>query len=699
MVINMGYRELEIAKCYETTNNKTELLDKFYIPMLEQTTTYLRIAGYFSSTSLAIASKGIEGLVKNNGKMRLLISPELSEQDYQTIISSKSNKLSESMDMFSSFDINNFSSNDNLSLLAWMLDNNLLEIKIVIDKNSKTSIFHQKVGIGFDEEGNMLSFSGSINETAQAWLSNIEEFKTFKSWEPEQLDYLMNDLKKFNAYWNNERKDISIVYDLPDSIKDKIISVKPRDIYDLEIMRRYTKKKSNENKDLSLFPHQEKAVEMWFQNEKSLLFEMATGTGKTRTAIGCALKILKETNKLIVIVATPQNTLSRQWEGEIISLKIPFDRKKIVDGSNAKWKQDLESTFLDVSLGYINNAILFTTHDTASSKKFIDIVQKNKLGVKILFICDEVHAIGSDKQRFALLKEYDYRVGLSATPDRLYDDGGTKVIKDYFGNKSFEFTIADALNTINPITKKPFLNQFYYYPIFIELSEEELGKYKHYSKQLASLKEDDEADQEKINRILNFRAEIVKNASAKMQAVIEIIDNLEKEGRIQNTIIFATDKQIIPLMNMLSERGITRCKITENESASKIVGIDGLNEREEIIKQFKKGEIQVLTGIKCLDEGIDIKNARIAILMASSTNPREYVQRVGRVIRVDENKKESIIFDIIVGPLDNSPTEIRILEKEARRALSIAKNATNFIDVISMFNKKGVETSCLLAKK
>lgn len=683
----MGYRDLSINKCYETIENRTHLLENFYIPMLEETVKYYRIAGFFSSTSLAIASKGIAGLINNGGVMKLLISPEISDNDFEVLKSFTEDCLPEDCFIFKDFNINDFSSDEHLKALAWMLANEKLEIKIVVGKNTSSSLFHQKIGIGFDKNGDILSFSGSINETAKAWLSNIEEFKTFKSWEPEQLEYLSADLKKFNSYWNEERKDLVKVYSIPGSIKEKIISVKPRDIYDLSLMKKYSPiKKKNEG--LNLFCHQERAIKEWLNNGKSLLFEMATGTGKTRTALGCALEQLKTKEKTLFIVATPQNTLSRQWKADVDFLKIPFERSKIIDGSNSKWKSDLEICLLDLETGQIDNAIIYSTHDTASSINFINIIKKVKNKIKIMFICDEVHAIGSEHQKQALLNIYDYRIGLSATPERMFDEVGTSYIRKYFGLKSFEFTISDALNTINPNTNKPFLNQFYYYPCFVELTPEEQNKYNSFSKKIAYLMNQEEPDLDAINTLRTKRADILKNAAGKISILESIIDDLIKGERVKDTIIFSTEKQIINVLNLLFDKGINRSKITENESASKKMGVNGLTEREEIISQFKQGKMQVLVGIKCLDEGIDIKNARIAILMASSTNPREYVQRVGRVIRPDKEKDYSVIYDLIVKPQDEQTGSI--IEKEARRAMLIAKDAINYDEVRNIFRKCGV---------
>ena len=687
----MSYRDLRIESSYETTANRKQLLEEFYIPMLEQSKQYFRIAGFFSSSSLAIASKGIEGLIKNNGMMRLLVSPKLSEQDVRVLQSCQYNELPESLSFFQQIDIDDFTKLDNLQALAWLLANKKLEIRIVVDKNSQDSIFHQKIGIGYDADGNMISFSGSINETAQAWLNNIEEFKTFKSWEVGQLDYLISDLKKFNDYWNGERDDIAAVYTIPQSIAEKIIQVAPRDINDLSIMNRYKKEQAEQTKEISLFAHQRAAVNAWKENEMRLLMEMATGTGKTRTAIGCMLELLNKVSNFLVIVATPQNTLSRQWKRDIEEeLEIVFESSKIIDGSNSKWKNDLEVCLLDLNSKMINNAIIYTTHTTLSDNKFIQIINQTQDSTKIMLVCDEVHAIGSEHQQLALLDTYQYRVGLSATPERMFDELGTTIIRKYFGDKSFEFTIKDALGTINPLTGKPFLNQFYYHPVFVDLTEDERVKYSKLSKEIAVIASAEDVDQERLNMLLIKRANILKNAENKMHSVETLICDLNSKERIQDTIVFATDKQVDPVLKMLASHAISRCKITEEESTTRKVGTRGNTEREEYIEQFRQREIQVLVGIKCLDEGIDIKSARIAILMASSTNPREYVQRVGRVIRPSKNKAFSHIYDLIICPNGGGESDLKILNKEANRAMQIAENAINKQEVIALFEERGV---------
>lgn len=680
----MSLKELQLRSSYETEEDRQHLLDNFYIPVLEQAVKYYRIAGFFSSTALAIAAKGIEGLIKNNGKMYLLISPVLSQADFDTI--KEHGTIPDQADMFSDLELDS-AIDENIQALAWLLDAGRLEIKIVIPTKNRDSIFHQKVGIIFDNENNVISFSGSINESAKAWLENIEEFKLFRSWEVGQLEYLQSDLDKFLKYWKNQKTALAHVYDIPEAIREKIVKIRPKNVNDLKIMRRYRQDAKVESNGLDLFPHQKQAVSQWINNRFALLMEMATGTGKTRTALGCLVEILKNKERMLVIIATPQNTLSRQWLIDFNNLRITVDSTAIIDGSNSRWRKELELLLLDLSDDKIRTAVIFTTHDTASSQKFINIIQANKFDTKILFICDEVHAIGSTEQRKAMLDIYEYRVGLSATPERMFDESGTSLIREYFGARSFEFTIADALATINPRTGSPFLNRFEYHPIFIELTPEELRNYNKISKQIAILKSKDDCNEDDLQKLYGKRANIGKNALNKYSAFEELIQELNP-ATITDTLCFVSDKQIVRVFEILTKYKIKRAKITENESASKIVNSAGETERQELITQFKKRIMQVLVGEKCLDEGIDITNARIAILMSSSTNPREYVQRVGRVIRPYPGKQVSLIYDFIV--TSGSKESDSIIEKEARRAAHIAKNATNFDEVKKSFEMYGV---------
>lgn len=685
----MGLRDLYLESCYETEESKEHLLEKFYIPVLNQTKRYYRIAGFFSSSALMVAAEGLEGLCHNHGHMCLLVSPELSKEDFEIIQAHKA--IDEGAEMFRDFHLND-ATNDRLKLLAYLLDEGFLEIKIVVSQNSPMSLFHQKVGVMEDENGDVISFSGSINETAQAWLNNIEEFKVFRSWKTGQQEYVDADKKKFEDYWYNRRQAIAKVYDIPEAVKEKIVQLKPKDVFDLDCMKRY--KKTEEKDPMHLFPHQRAAVDKWQKNHNSLLMEMATGTGKTRTALGCVYEKLKKKERFLTIVATPQNTLSRQWKADVEQLPLSFDMSMIADGTNTKWKHEMKLLLMD--FWKYDSAIIYTTHDTASSASFIDFIKKYKKDTPILFICDEVHAIGSEKQRNALLPEYEYRVGLSATPERLYDEAGTQAIQDYFGNQSYEFTIFDALHTINPATKKPFLNPYVYHPLFVYVTQEESEKCAKLNymiflknKEIEKCKKAHKPyakAQRELEGLYMKRADIAKNAAEKMPALSALLEDMNPD-RIQDTIIFTSPEQMEPCMQMLADKKVRRAKITEEISAKKVDRETGLTERQQILREFAQRTIQVVLGIKCMDEGIDVTTARVAILMASSTNPREYIQRVGRVIRPAPGKELSEIYDFIVLDEQNKP----LLKNEEKRVSLIARNSQNYGKVYRLFSEKGVD--------
>lgn len=687
----MGLRDLTLRSSYETEESRTHLLDTFYVPVLEQATAYYRIAGYFSSAALTVAARGIEGLIHNGGRMYLLISPTLSRSDYDAIQTYGGLREDNALFRDSDFPEN---ANDSVRALAWLLAQDRLKIKIVVGRRSPESLFHQKVGIITDGRGDQISFSGSVNETAQGWTENIEEFKVFRSWEPGQLEYVKDDLRKFMEFWKNRRPAIAEAYDIPDAIREKLLRVRPDDVMELSIMQRYgTHTGQDKPNTLSLFPHQEEAVQQWKNNRGALLVEMATGTGKTRTAIGCMVETLKKEPQFLTIVATPQNTLSRQWQGDLKKLHIRLDGEPIIDGSNPHWRRDLKMLLLAMGRT-VRQAILFTTHETASSDAFIHLIHQYKGRTKILFICDEVHAIGADKQRRALLPEYEYRVGLSATPERLFDEEGSRLIRDYFGEKSFTFTIADALRTINPVTGRPFLNPYVYHPQFVDLSEEEYRKYKRIQKIIAGLNQEIQhrkekhlpydTEQEALEKQYRNRANIVKNAAEKLPALGRLLDKLRPET-IRDMILFVSDKQMEGCMKLLAAKGMTRAKITEEISAKKMNDA-GLTDRQQIIEDFSHHTLQVILGIKCLDEGIDITSARVAMLLANSTNPREYIQRIGRVIRPGQGKAMSEIFDwIVLGPEDKP-----LLKNELKRVAFIAENADNREEVYRIFEEKGV---------
>lgn len=698
----MLYKDLPLKASYESQED--DLVQEFYIPVLQSAVSYDRIAGFFSSSSLAIAAQGIAGLISNGGKMRIITSPRLSADDIQ-VIENAENRVEELLtDSFlrSLGEMQSAFERDHIRALGWLLEKGLLEIRVAFATNSDGEIeqerlFHQKVGVLKDCSGDALSFSGSINETAAGWLNNIEEFKVFKEWENGQAPFFEADQKRFEAFWNGTRKNIKII-DIPQAAKEKLLEKGAEYSGEGSLARHYIKKTRQKTVDenLSLFFYQKNALKLWQDNEFHLLFEMATGTGKTRTALACVNEVLKREKRVLVVIACPQTTLSRQWQAnEVEPAGFQFGSSLIVDGTNSGWRDKFATLLNQLSIGYCNTAVVYTTHTTSSNPDFIAQIEALSEHVPICFVGDEVHGLGAPKAKQALMEKYRYRIGLSATPTRWFDDIGTQRLVGYFGNQSFQFTIKDALTTLNPLTNKPFLVNYFYHPIFVTLSEVEIVAYQQLTKKIIRLEKmskNSEDYEDKYESLLFARANIQKNAVEKHMVLCDVLSEMK---HIENTLIFTSPQQIDQVMQDLKAMKIMAHRFTEKQGTAKKKQFGNISERQYLINHFKQKNYQALVAISCLDEGIDIPTADTAILMANSTNPREYVQRIGRVIRQASGKQYAYIYDFIVEPsfmMDFSPElqnfEKIIFEKELVRAMDMATYSINNATVYCQLCKK-----------
>jgi superfamily II DNA or RNA helicase len=311
----------------------------------------------------------------------------------------------------------------------------------------------------------------------------------------------------------------------------------------------------------------------------------------------------------------------------------------------------------------------------------------NKCKLDMLLIVDEVHGIGSTKQLNGLHGAYDYRLGLSATPERWFDEEGTNVLLNYFGGVIFEFDIGDALNTVNPDTGEFYLTPYIYKPIIVELNDEEYDYYMNLSMKIAQLlrkKTKTAKDQEDKLKLCLKRKNIVNNAEAK---IIKLKEILQENKDIKYLIIYCSPQQLKIVQRILNEFNITQHKFTHVEKIKKDVEYGGLTEREYLIKKFEDGSYRALIAMKCLDEGVDIPSARNAIIMSSTSNPREHVQRRGRILRRFSGKKEAIIYDLLVFQNDGTDFGKKLTQREARRYREFAENAKNSLECINSLKK------------
>ena len=666
---------------FKYDSDQDDLVDDFYIPVLSASEEYLRMSGFFSSSSLAISAQGIADFIRNDGKMKLLCSSKLPEDDIEIIEEYHENPekyLEKSF--FNDIDtLEDGLVKNHVEALAWMLANDLLEIKIAIPSNKK-GMFHSKIGVLRDSEDNIISFSGSDNETATGWVTNIEEFKVFCSWDESEKKFVDSDLEEFYRYWNGNTLRTDII-DLPIAIKKELIQLAPSSKDELAILGG-----GGIIPGVKLRKYQKDAIESWFDKDCRGIFEMATGTGKTFTALSCFKKLLDSEDKLLTVIACPQSHLVDQW---IKDLEKFYDGEILIASSKTpKWDVKLKNIIKNLILGITDKAVVMTTHKSLSSEKFISIMKK--YNVESLLIVDEVHGIGSEKQQLALIENYNYRLGLSATPKRWFDDEGTELLYDYFGGRVFCFDIERALREINPDTGKTYLTPYIYKPIIVDLNDEEYELYYEYSLKIAqSFGSNKKEDMDRVSLYSNLRQRIVNNAESKYDALKNILIDYkhQNETEMDKLIVFCSDKQIDRVQEILTQNQITpQHRFTSHQKAVKKAK-EKYTEREIILKNFSDGVYKALVAIKCLDEGVDVPSAENAIIMSSTSNPREHVQRRGRILRNSPGKEMAVIYDILVFPEENTDAGKKILRKEMDRYKEFAENASNSYECKKLLRK------------
>jgi len=681
----MTLTEISLNDAYDTGSKRENVVSEFYIPVLQQATSYKRLTGYFSSQVLALAARGIAGLIKNGGKMQLITSPVVSEKDFEILTNDSPEAKETFVDaQFAKAlgDLNDLASTiayDHIRALGWMLREGILEIKVLIprDINSGAGIFHSKVGIVEDFEGNKVSFSGSVNETAMGWSQNIEEFKVFKSWESGSANWVKHDEALFAKYWECASDVGFEAIPLPRESSEKLISIAPAEIEELHLAIPLVVESRK------LRPYQLEAIDAWAKADFQGILEMATGTGKTFTARECIKRWKSGKTNSIILVVAPTQTIGSQWQ------VVLSDMDPVTTFGSRHWRESLRDLSSKAALGIVNDIVVIAIQNTACSPEFIEAYSKlmNTLS-NHLIIADEMHGLGAPMFRNALNPAFESRLGLTATPNRWFDEDGTQLLNSYFNGVAFSFGLHEALTWVDPTTGLTPLCPYNYYPEFVTLDHLEMDEYLDLTKRIImqSNKASDIEGQEKLNRLLEKRASVLKKAEGKFTALTEVINGLE---RVAGCLVYCSDReQIDKVIEIVAGMGITYRTFTGEEGTSPRREFNGMSERDWILQSFEDGDIQMLIAMKCLDEGVDIPSAQIGIILASTTNPREFIQRRGRLLRRAKGKSIAHIYDMIVAPEfdkgDHSEVVTsarKIMAKELLRADEFASDAINSTDV------------------
>ena len=694
---------------------KDNLVEDFYRPALKDAILYQRKAGFFSSSTFMDIANEIISMIEKKGRIQLITSPKLSSADIdilQKSVEQKDNLISE-LCLKEFFDDQDEIKNDFRKLMAYMLVNEIdehpqLEIKIAFTEDGQ-GIFHEKLGIIHKTNDDIITFSGSVNETNYAWNKNIENFKAFCSWrEGTDKQAVEDDITSFNDLWEKREKKVHI-FDLPKAVKEKLLEIRPKsDIEFKEIFDRVCKKLGFNSEEFEkprdgLRDYQKDARTNWIENNFKGIFSMATGTGKTFTAFGCMNEFQKSNKQTVTIIACPQTHLVDQWrkQSKEYNLSVPdedqisLEREVTCYGDNPKWQNELESILMDFDEKLfsgevlIQNFVIYVTHKTLNSKKFKNYILSIKNGKKLLIV-DEVHNIGSELSQPALLEEYEARLGLSATPIRHYDEDGTLALMGYFDNVVYELELKEAID-------EGHLCNYDYFPYYAELNYEEMEVYDRLTRKIAEKyanKSKHQQDEDDGNDPEIKRANLIANAVNKLDILQEILDSITimKQALVYCTsnpspaVPFGSPTQLDNVENILVKNNIVSTSVTFKNPTK---------DRGLILQNLAVGHYDCITAVRCLDEGVDIPSVETAIIMASSGNPKQYIQRRGRVLRTSTKtgKQKATIYDILVRPplpdenSDISTRERKLVAKELLRHKEFASIALNRQDAIENIKK------------
>ena len=660
---------------YKTGINN--IVNEFYKPAFNEAIEYWRAVGYFRSSSLEAFGNTLQNFLSNGGKIKLITSVELTKEDSEAIEKGSSKKVI-CEDRINYIIENEFQEGigDGISRLVELLRIGRLEIKIAIPKNTKGyGIYHEKVGIFFDKNSNYIAFSGSSNETTSAFENNFESIDVFTSWEDSSR--ALNKKNHFETLWNNTNIGCDI-YDFSEASKNKLIKHVEKYINNGGKYKITTIKKNNSPslpEWIEIRDYQKEAYEEWKDNSFHGILSMATGTGKTITAFNALINLLKEEDYLATVVVVPYQHLVTQWAEEAKEFGIEFI---MCFESSKKWSSPLLESITKYQYREQKNLFIITTTSTYTLPKFQDPISRLS---NLCIIVDEAHNFGAPQIRNHYLENAQFRLGLSATPTRYMDETGTDAILSYLGKIVYEFSLKKAI-------QMKMLTPYKYYPVLVHLTQEEQEKYLELTKKISRLSAiDDSRNDEALKILLMNRAKVISGAENKISVLKEVLleNNLayspfnlfycaaKTTGDEDNAM-----RMVDEVHQMLESLGMNVENFTAMDSSSK-------EERAVLIKHLKQQVIDGLVAIRCLDEGVDIPDVKRAFILSSSSNPKEFIQRRGRVLRKAEGKEFAEIYDFLVIPFGyNSSEEYnanqKYLEKELIRYREFAKLALNYPD-------------------
>lgn len=649
----MALTDISFPKAINTGSSSA--IEHLFIPALKEACEYNVAVAYFTSGWISDAAPGLSSFVSNGGRLRWIISPDLKDEDIEAIYSANTDEEKEAIAWRSTEVLLSKMTYQPREALKWMISDRILEIRLAVPRQGRSGIFHAKLGFFKDTEDGLVAFSGSYNQTAGA-NNNWERIDIYQgNSEPDRAQMIVDD---WNRLWNNQDSfcqaarisEITIT-----KIKNSITSERPYEI---------SWNSAKARPLVQLRPYQEDAISQWFTNKGRGIFLMATGSGKTITALSLLSrlheKVRAKSSKLVVVICVPYRHLLDQWTNE--AALFGFDLVKCYE-SKTKWIPEAQASLANLKIGAKDIAILATTYTTLCKDEFQEICKISDL--PFLFIGDEIHNAAEGTRNLKLPDAAQFRLGLTATPEKSSEAGiATENLQSYFGDILINFDIQDAIT-------KGYLTPYEYHPIPCRMDDSEFEQYVDISKKISKLLAAGEDEREEaLKQLLMKRARLLGDISDKYSALAKL---LAKAPSTSKAIIYAGDYSASDVTP------VEKCAAVANSAGrftQKFTHIESTAERSEIIRQLTEGKINTAVAIRCLDEGVDIPSVDSAYLLASSTSFRQFIQRRGRVLRLSPGKSKALIYDFVAYPphyQSYSDDETRAIKSLCRRELERAK--------------------------
>lgn len=694
--------------------------EKFFNDCLENSKEFDLQLGYFSSATISVLADGFATFISNGGKMRLVINHIVSEEDKDAISKGVHGGI------IDCFDLTNFESlrqtfdeyqQQFFECLAFLIYNKRIDIRIIKPRNKK-GISHTKSG-QFRDGDSITSFTGSANFTISGLFNNLEEIKIDRSdsidmmvqkrimSQRDEFDTIMNGKKKNVEYLSPEKLISAITTNYGDKDIEELLDVEAK-LRKIKHERAVRERQQGKNVVCEVhdiapsFPYpqgpreyQKIAFENWKNNKQKGLFAMATGTGKTITSLNCLFEIYQRKGYYKAIIFVPTITLVNQWEQEC--RKFRFSNITKVYSKNLTWRDEVEcilfnekyKTDKEPDVSYI----IISTYASYAREKVFNVL--NGFDKKrLLLIADECHNMGSGSL-VKRLKDIPYlrRIGLSATPERQFDDEGNEKLRKFFGSEesyTYEYSMEEAIN-------KGVLCKYMYYPHLVQLTQEEMDAYVELTDRIAKYFNFDKGRfddiDDKLKMLLLARKRIVHKAERKLDVFKNIIEKrYQTKGNLKYTIVYVPEGNMPDYIGNNDDFDRSE-DIGDDNDAERLINqytrvvtevddhvtvrkfVSGQKDREEILSDFADGKLQVLTSMKCLDEGVDVPRSELAIFCSSTGNPRQFIQRRGRVLRTHPDKKMAELHDLVVVPeLNPNSTSFRMEQSLLRGELMRVNN-------------------------